>query len=154
MQVRLAVEADKPGINELRRQVKLLHTAGEPSFFAPGFPQELADYLNVMFMKENGEVVVAERDGNIVGFACINYVERPASVFRNALKYCEIEEIGVDERCRRQGVGRALMDYIRARAKEKGFSRIDLNMWEFNENALKFYESMGFRTYRRYMELV
>ena len=25
-------------------------------------------------------------------------------------------------------------------------------MWEFNEGALKFYESVGFRTYRRYME--
>ena len=25
-------------------------------------------------------------------------------------------------------------------------------MWEFNEGALKFYESIGFTTYRRYME--
>ena len=154
MLTRLAVEADKPGINELRRQVKLLHAAGKPDVFTEGFPQELADYLNTFFLQENGEVVVTERDGEIVGFACINYVERPASIYRHALKYCEVEEIGVDERCRRQGVGRALMAFIQARAGEKGFSRIDLNMWEFNENALKFYESMGFRTYRRYMELV
>lgn len=26
-------------------------------------------------------------------------------------------------------------------------------MWEFNENALKFYEAIGFNTYRRYMEM-
>ena len=154
MLIRLAVQADKAAINELRRQVKLLHTAGKPDFFAPGFPQELADYLNVIFAQENGEVVVAEQDGQIVGFACLSYVERPASVFRNALRYCDIDELGVDERFRRQGIGRAMIDFIRARAADRGFSRIELNMWEFNEGALKFYESMGFRTYRRYMELV
>lgn len=26
-------------------------------------------------------------------------------------------------------------------------------MWEFNEEALKFYEAIGFTTYRRYMEM-
>ena len=35
----------------------------------------------------------------------------------------------------------------------KGFDRVELNMWEFNSSALEFYEAMGFRTYRRYMEL-
>lgn len=154
MQVRLAVEADKPAINELRRQVKQIHTEGRPEFFAPGFPQELADYLNVVFAQENSEVIVAEKDDQVIGFACIAYVEKPAFVFRNALKYCDIDELGVDERFRRQGVGRAMCDFIRARAAERGFSRIELNMWEFNEGALRFYESMGFRTYRRYMELV
>ena len=153
MLTRPAVEADKPAINELRRQVKLLHAAGKPEVFTEGFPQELADYLNTFFLQENGEVVGTEREGKIVGFACINYVERPASIYRHALKYCEIEEIGVDEHCRRQGVGKALVEFVRARAAEKGFSRLDLNMWEFNENALRFYEAIDFRTYRRYMEL-
>lgn len=152
MQVRLAVEADKSAINELRRQVKLLHTEGRPDIFAPGFPQELADYLNVIFTKENNEVVVAELDGQIVGFACIAYVERPASVFRNALRYCDIDELCVDERFRRQGIGRAMFEFIKARAADRGFPRIELSMWEFNEGALRFYESLGFRTYRRYME--
>jgi len=36
--------------------------------------------------------------------------------------------------------------------EELGFDRIELNMWEFNEGALRFYESVGFKTYRRYME--
>ena len=26
-------------------------------------------------------------------------------------------------------------------------------MWEFNESALRFYEAIGFRTFRRYLEL-
>ena len=31
-------------------------------------------------------------------------------------------------------------------AKEKGFHRIELNMWEFNQDALAFYEAAGFQT--------
>ena len=38
-------------------------------------------------------------------------------------------------------------------AVKKGFPRMELDMWEFNEGALKFYENAGFQTYRRYMEL-
>ena len=38
-------------------------------------------------------------------------------------------------------------------AKEKGLHRIELNMWEFNQGALAFYEATGFVTFRRYMEM-
>ena len=30
--------------------------------------------------------------------------------------------------------------------------KLELDMWEFNDGALKFYESVGFITYRRFME--
>ena len=30
---------------------------------------------------------------------------------------------------------------------------IELNMWEFNKDALAFYEAVGFSTFRRYMEM-
>lgn len=152
MIVREAGEADTQAINALRRQVKLVHAAGRPDFFSDDFNQQLEDYLTIFFRQENAEVFVAEKDRHIVGFACVEYVDRPASPYRMALKYCDVNEFGVDEEHRRQGIGTALFAFIRARAAEKGFSRIELNMWEFNEGALRFYESLGFRTYRRYME--
>ena len=45
-----------------------------------------------------------------------------------------------------------MMNFIESYAKEKGYSRSELNMWAFNEEALAFYEAAGFRTYRRYLE--
>ena len=33
------------------------------------------------------------------------------------------------------------------------FDRIELDVWSFNEEALKFYEAVGFQTYRRLMAL-
>ena len=34
------------------------------------------------------------------------------------------------------------------------FHRIELNMWEFNRDALAFYEAAGYTTFRRYMEMM
>ena len=45
-----------------------------------------------------------------------------------------------------------MMHFIEAYAKEKEYSRIELNMWAFNEEALAFYEEADFSTYRRYLE--
>ena len=46
-----------------------------------------------------------------------------------------------------------MMEFIKDFAKENGFHRIELNMWEFNQGALAFYEAAGFETFRRYMEM-
>ena len=67
--------------------------------------------------------------------------------------FLDVDEFCVDEKFLRQGAGSAMIDFIRHYAKEKGFRRIELNMWEFNRGALAFYETAGFTTYRRYMEI-
>ena len=46
-----------------------------------------------------------------------------------------------------------MIRFIRDWAKDQGFRRLELNMWEFNRGALAFYEAAGFTTYRRYMEM-
>ena len=52
------------------------------------------------------------------------------------------------------GIASELISFIKAHAKEQGFNRIELNTWEFNQDALAFYEAAGFETYRRYMEMM
>ena len=49
-------------------------------------------------------------------------------------------------------MGSALIGFCRSEAARTGFGRISLDVWSFNESALKFYESLGFRTSRSYME--
>lgn len=153
MNIRLAAEADLPRVNELRAQVSELHAAGRPDIFCPGFPDVLADRVYAFYADESKHILVAERAGELIAFAIIAEIIVPENPYKPARRFLEVDELGVDEACRHQGVGRAFFDGIRAFARERGFDRIELNMWEFNENALKFYESLGFRTYRRHMEL-
>ena len=152
MNIREAQKEDKGAVNELRKQLKLLHAAGRPDFFTNDFSSEAADYVDVLLMQENVKILVAEKDSDMVGFACVEYIDRPATPYRVAFKYCHIMEFGVDARYRRQGIGRALFEAIKAQAREKGVQRLDLGVWEFNEDAIKFYESVGFKSYKRQME--
>ena len=152
MQFRLATESDLPRVNELRAQVSELHAAARPDFFRPGFPDFLADFVHTIFADERKHILVAERAGEIVAFAVLAEIETPEMPHKPARRFLEVDELGVDEACRHQGVGRAFFEGIKSFARERGYDRIELNMWEFNEDALKFYEAVGFSTYRRYME--
>lgn len=150
--VRSAREEDLGQVNNLRRQVNDLHVEGKPEIFKPGFCDALRDYVHEIMKDPNKEILVAETNGQICGFAVLNHIVRPENPFMYERDYLDIDEFCVGEGFRRRGVGSALIQASRNYAKEKGFRRIELNMWEFNREALAFYEAAGFTTYRRYME--
>ena len=151
--VRYAIREDLPRVNELRKQVNDVHVSGRPDIFKPGFGQVLQDFLYEVFEDENKDVIVAERDSIICGFACVHYVDKPESPYMYGRQFYDVDEFCVDEAFRRQGVATELIDFIRQEARSKGFKKVELNMWEFNEDARAFYEAVGFTTYRRYMEM-
>ena len=153
MNVRFAREDELERVNELRKQVNDLHVAGKPEVFKPGFAPELRDYIHVIWDDPRKEIVVAERDGTVCGFAVLNHIVRPENPFMFERDFLDIDEFGVDEIFRRRGVGAAMIRFIRDYAAAKGFRRLELNMWEFNRGALAFYETEGFQTFRRYMEI-
>ena len=151
--VRFARDEDLERVNELRRQVNDLHVAGKPEIFRPGFCDELRDYIHVIQEDPQKEIVVAVLEDTVCGFAVLNHVTRPENPFMFERDYLDIDEFGVDENCRRRGAATAMIRFIRDYARQKGYRRLELNMWEFNRGALAFYEAAGFSTYRRYMEM-
>lgn len=154
MEVRFAKEKELDCINELRKQVNDLHVDGKPDVFKPGFCDELRDFINVIWNDQEQEIVVADADGAICGFAIIHHINKPENPFMKERDFLDIDEFCVDEAYRRKEVATSLITFIKEYAKEKGFHRIELNMWEFNKGALAFYESVDFETYRRYMEIM
>ena len=140
-------------INEIRRYVNDVHVAGRPDTFRPGFCQELEQVLYRRFETENWNILAAVVDGKIAGFASVEYLDRPESPYNLARKMYHVEEFGVDPAFHRKGVATALVEYMKRDAAQRGYPRIELDMWEFNQGALAFYENVGFQTYRRYMEL-
>lgn len=153
MNVRFAKEEELDRVNELRRQVNDLHVAGKPEVFKPGFSRELRDFIRVIRDDPDKEILVAEQAGTVCGYAVLHRVHRPETPFMLERDYLDIDEFGVDQAFRRQGVATEMIGFIRAYAEGQGLRRIELNMWEFNRDALAFYEAVGFSTYRRYMEM-
>lgn len=50
-----------------------------------------------------------------------------------------VQEIAVDEALRRHGVARDFVEFMYVDAKKRGFDKIELDVWAFNENAVEFY---------------
>ena len=151
--VRLAAFEELARVNEIRRYVNDVHVAGRPDTFRPGFCRELEQILYQRFEAENWNVLVAESEGQIAGFATVEYLDRPESPYNLARKMYHVEEFGVDPGFHRRGVATALVEYMKRDAAQRGFARLELDMWEFNQGALAFYENVGFTTYRRHLEL-
>lgn len=147
-----AEEKDLVRVNELRKQVNDIHVEGRPDVFKAGFGTELRDFARVIMNGENSNIIVAERNGVICGMACVDYVNKPETPFGNARKYYHVQEIAVDEAFRRQGVARELLNFMKADAASRGLSKIELDVWAFNESAIEFYGAMGFKETRIWME--
>ena len=153
MKIRVASENDLDSVNELRKQVNELHAAGKPEVFKPEFSQGMRDFIYQIWNDPEQVIIVAEMDSAICGYAVLHHIIRPENPAKWEQDFLDIDEFGVDEACRRQGIATEMIAFIREFAANRGYSRIELNMWEFNKEALAFYEAVGFTTFRRFMEI-
>jgi ribosomal protein S18 acetylase RimI-like enzyme len=153
MEIRFAKEEELAEINGLREQVNALHAENLPGIFKPGFPEELRDYVFEIFRDPMKRIVVCESEGKICAFAVLSHIKRPETPFMFERDFLDIDEFCVDADFRRRGIATRMIEFIRDLAKSEGFRRVELNMWEFNRDALAFYEAAGFTTYRRYIVL-
>lgn len=143
---------DLEQVNVIRKQVNDLHVKGEPTVFK-GFVPEIANYIKEFINNDNKKLLVCEVDGNICGYAMLELTIKPETVYRFEQKFIDVNELGVLQGQQTKGYGRLLINKVKEIAKELGYAKIELNMWSFNTNALKFYEKIGFKTYRNYMRM-
>lgn len=151
--VRLAKKEDLKAVNKIRKEVYLLHAKGRPDIFQPKWAEKnQMEYLQTYLSDEKLLLYVCERDSKVLGYAMVEKKEKQKSVYSNERKWCEVSDLGVSEKQRGKGVGTELFDFLKKEIKAMGYSRIELNVWEFNENAVHFYDKIGFKTFRRIME--
>jgi GNAT superfamily N-acetyltransferase len=84
--------------------------------------------------------IIAEIAGRAVGFACLRLV--PSLCYDST--YAELTELFVEEACRRQGVGRALMAYAERLARESGAKALVLLTGLGNARGQAFYRALGY----------
>lgn len=87
------------------------------------------------------EVVIAELDGSVAGFALFfhnfsTFVGRPGLY---------LEDLFVRPPFRGRGVGRALLSHLAAIAIERGCGRFEWWVLDWNESAIGFYRRLGAR---------
>ena len=155
MKVRKAQLKDIPKICDLLSQVDLVHHNGRPDIYKDNLQKYNVEDILLILKDENSPVFVAtDEDDNVAGYAfCIirSIEETKAFVSR---KFLYIDDFCVDEKYRKMHVGTFMMEKLLKEAKKMDISSIELNVWEFNESAVKFYEKCGFSTQKREMEII
>jgi GNAT superfamily N-acetyltransferase len=99
-----------------------------------------ADIEDTLFgARPFAEVVIAELDATPVGFIlwfpnCSTFLGKPG---------IHIEDLFVLPEMRGRGIGKCLLAWVARVAHERGWGRVEWSVLDWNEPALRFYESIG-----------
>lgn len=91
----------------------------------------------------NNELIVAERDGMVVGTLQLTFTP---SLSSQGGKRCTVESVRVDAAERSNGIGREMMIWAIERAREKGCISMQLTSHRSRDRSHAFYEKLGFKS--------
>lgn len=139
--IRTAQPDDWEIIQELNHQVFLNDIDNDPDMDQNWPYTEIGiKYYHDLADGKYGHCLVAESDGKIVGYVALGFKTYD---YRKS-KYVEVENIGVDQLYRSQGVGKLLMDRATEWAKSRVMDRLIVQACWGNQSAIKFYKNNGF----------
>ena len=131
--VRNAVSADFPTLLKI-----------DKASFPPGIAYDFVE-LSYFMRRKGARTLVAEVDGDIVGFLLLEIISR-----RRAATLVTID---IRAERRRNGYGTELLDHSEQILREAAISRYELQVDTANGSALEFYRKHGFaivNTLKRY----
>ena len=155
MKIRRAEEKDAERVEELLRQVLMIHADIRPDLFIPGTAKYTREELLRLFADDMTPVFTAVNDSDaVMGYVFCRILEPVRSNNMTARRGIYIDDLCVSEECRGMHIGRQLYEYVLAYAKQLGWYHVTLNVWEGNDSARKFYESMGMKPQKTTMEVI
>ncbi len=136
--LRPAAQRDVPAIVGLIRELAAFE---QLSHLCQVTPQALAPHLfgHPPGGRPVAECVVGEVEGEVVAFALFftnfsTFLARPGLY---------LEDLYVQPAQRGTGLGKALLEHLGRLAAERGCGRFEWSVLDWNERAIRFYESMG-----------
>jgi ribosomal protein S18 acetylase RimI-like enzyme len=144
--VRAAMRADVPAIGNLGALLVQMHNDFDPERFIAASPRTedaYASFIGGQIGKSNVVLLVAERDGVVLGYAYAG-VEGPDYMSLRGPAGV-LYDIVVDPTHRGHGVGQLLLQAILAALKAHGAPRVVVSTAERNEAAQRLFARAGFR---------
>ena len=142
--IRIAAMNDLAGINRLHEQLHIQHIAYRPDIFAP-IEQPIFDTLMIPYIENSDkEIIISENGGKIDGYAAISVCDTKKGAGEILpFVFVEVNELCVAENAWGKGIGSAMLDAVKAYAKEKGAKFVELGVQAQNTGAQEFYKANG-----------
>ena len=152
--IRKAEIKDADKILDLLSQVDLVHHNGRPDIFKVGTKYDKNQIID-LFGDESRPILVYVNDqGDVLGYCFCIIIQHQNDSVLTPIKTLYIDDLCVDENERSKGIGKALYLSAKDLAKKMGCYNLTLNVWAFNESAMRFYRSLGLNPQKVVMESI
>ena len=144
--IRPAVPADLPAVGKLGALLVRLHHDFDPQRFIAATSRTeggYASFLGTQLDEPNVVVLVAERDGNVLGYTYAGVETYDYMSLRGPAGV--LYDVVVDPAHRGHGIGRMLLDATLAALEARGAPRVVLSTAVKNEPAQRLFAHAGFR---------
>lgn len=150
MVIKKATKQDFLGIHAIFQEVHDHHLNGTINTFKNIDPFTEEEFIEALNDKNTFLLVAKEQE--IVGIVYAEIIEKIGRLTKSK-KCLYINTLGTKKDYQNKGIGTLLINEIKKIAKEHKCDSINLNVWSFNENALKFYKHTGFKEQKINMEI-
>lgn len=114
------------------------------------FEEELQKFLKKKLRSDKSIFLLAEMNGKPVGMA---YGWMRSTFFLRDKEIGYLAEIWVEEKYRKEGIGKRLVEEMLRWFKDKGVKLVRTEVLEGNKDALRFFIDLGFKPVSREMEI-
>lgn len=152
VEIRNSVKEDFNKIHHLIEQVHQIHVEHRPDIYKKVNPLEQVCFEQ-MIEDRNNIILVAQIEKKIVGLCSIKIKSSIELPILQPRKISVIDNLCVHESFRGCGIGKKLLNAAKECSKQAGANVMELMVWSFNQEAVKFYEKFGMKERSKVMEL-
>jgi ribosomal protein S18 acetylase RimI-like enzyme len=152
--IRPATEQDIDALVPLYADFHEFHVHGVPDRLRlPDTPDEipLRTALREILRRTDAQIFIADFENKLIGFAEIYLRLDEPHPLRVPHRYGYLQCLLISEPFRKSGLGKQLISSAHQWAKEQQATEVHLDVWEFADGPLHFYEKLGYRTLKRHL---
>ena len=153
MKIRRATFSDVPALVSLNRVVHAMHVGAHPEIFRQNPPKEVVGGAFRKAMELPHSFWLLAEEDEPVAFLSAEFREREETWYAMARRMCRLSGFVVAPHFRRQGIARDMLSVLRAEASSRGITRIEVEVWNFNADAIEVYAHLGFNPIMERMSL-
>lgn len=150
MKIRHALESDLKSLANLLLAAHEIHVKAHPEVYREISHETAVDSL-LPRLGTDTYLRVAEFEMEILGYCSASIQTSPTIPIIEPRRFIYVDEVVVRPQSRKSGVGRALLDDLKAFARQEGISNVELDVGHFNSEAKAFFQAQGFQVLRERM---
>lgn len=145
VRIREAGPPEYPRCLDVIRETFEYHLRALPDIFRPtDTPPPSLQLIEDLVDGGAGAFFIAEHGSEVVGIATVRLLATRGVSFLLPRTWGQVDTLGVAEAWRGRGIGRRLMEAAERWSRQRGATEVQLSVWDFNKDALAFYEATGY----------